>query len=40
MKAIEIFYDINLDILNNYEYKNRNYQTLKNINEINIKSYL
>jgi len=38
MKAMEIFYDINLDILNNYEYKNRNYQILKNINEINVKN--
>ena len=38
MKAMEIYYDINIDILNNYEYKNRNYETLKNINEINIKN--
>ena len=36
MKAMEVYYDINIDILNNYSNKNRNYQTLKNINEINI----
>ena len=36
MKAMEIYYDINIDILNNYSNQNRNYETLQNVNEINI----
>ena len=38
MKAMEIYYDINIDILNNYSYKNRNYETLQNVNEISIEN--
>ena len=30
-EAMNIFYEINNDILNNYEMKNRNYQILENI---------
>ena len=37
-KTMDIFYEINSDIVNNYEIKNRNYQLLENINEINIKN--
>jgi hypothetical protein len=33
-EKIEIFYQINYDILNNYIKRNKNYQTLQNINEI------
>ena len=36
MKAMEIYYDINIDILNNFNEKNRNYETLQNVNEISI----
>ena len=36
MKAMEIYYDINIDILNNYTYKKRNYETLQNVSEISI----
>ena len=36
MKAMEVYYDINIDILNNFNYKNRNYETLQNVNEISI----
>ena len=38
MKAMEVYYDINIDILNNYSYKNRNYETLQNVNEISIEN--
>ena len=32
---MEIYYKINLDIINNFNFENINYQILKNINEIN-----
>ena len=35
MDNIEIYYKINNDIMNNYEIKEINYETLQNINEIN-----
>ena len=35
---INIYYEINNNILNNYEKKNRNYQILQNINQINNKN--
>ena len=35
MKAMQVYYDINIDIFNNYMNKNRNYESLQNINEIN-----
>ena len=35
IKEINLYYEINKNILENYEIKNRNYQVLKNINEIN-----
>ena len=38
MKAMEIYYDINIDILTNFSYKNRNYETLQNVNEISINN--
>ena len=34
-KAMNIFYEINNDILNNYEMKNRNYEILENIKYVN-----
>ena len=34
IKDLEIYYNINNDIINNFEKKNRNFQLLKNINEI------
>ena len=39
IENIEIYYTICSDIINNYNYnnKNRNYQILKNINDINDK---
>ena len=40
MKAMEIYYDINIDLLNNYTYKNRNYEILQNINEISIENQI
>ena len=40
---LELFYEINSDIINNYDYHNRNYQVFQNINNvknnINIKNY-
>ena len=35
IKAMDIYYEINKDLLNNYEMKNRNYQILQNLKEIN-----
>ena len=35
IKTINIFYDINNNIINNYDIKNRNYELFKNIYEIN-----
>ena len=35
VKIINVYYEINYDIINNYELKNRNYQNLKNLEEIN-----
>ena len=35
IKVMTTYYDINADILKNYETKNRNYQTLQNLKEIN-----
>ena len=35
MNNIDIYYKINDEILKNYDFKYKNYQTLKNINEIN-----
>ena len=35
LEAMNIYYEINNNIIKNYEVKNRNYQILKNINEIN-----
>ena len=35
---IKIYYEINSNILNNYTKQNRNYQTLKNINDISINN--
>ena len=34
IKALDMYYDINKDLLNNYEMKNRNYQILHNLKEI------
>ena len=34
IKALKMYYEINNNILKNYEVKNRNYQVLQNINEI------
>ena len=36
--SMNIYYEINNNILNNYEKQNRNYQKLKNIKEININN--
>ena len=35
IKAMNMYYEINKNILENFEVKNRNYQVIKNINEIN-----
>lgn len=34
VNKIEIYYNINKDILNKYSVKNRNYNVIKNLNEI------
>ena len=39
-KIMDLYYEINEDILNNYNYKTRNYETLQNINEINLNNSL
>ena len=36
IKTLEIYYEINNDILNNFEKRNRNYQILENIEEVRI----
>ena len=35
VKIINVYCEINYDIINNYEFKNRNYQNFKNLEEIN-----
>jgi hypothetical protein len=38
MNNINTFYEINNDIINNFDLKNRNYQNLVNIKELNINN--
>ena len=38
IKTLEIYYEINNDILNNFEKKNRNYQILENIKEVSVNN--
>ena len=40
VKTMELYYEINNDILKNYKIKNKNYETLQNIKEINITTHL
>ena len=37
-EALNIYYEINNDLINNYDPKNRNYQILENLKEININN--
>ena len=38
INIMNIYYEINNNIINNYEKKNRNYQVLQNIKQININN--
>ena len=38
IKEMNIYYEINKNIINNFDVRNRNYQVLKNLNEINVNN--